>query len=380
MGKTFRLGSAIWTNINTHLISHLKTAFSSITSGVREVLGPVAEAFDAMKNIIVGVFGFTKGLFASIFGGKVKPEDKVRNRFLQEIVKYFKDEKKKDARAAGGKKKLPKPLAMLLLGLGIVIGAVVGAIMAPFRLLLGALKKIKPIAFAITKFFGEASKFGKIIAKAGKFLGPLAAGFKIGFKVLGWPLTILLGVIDAIRGYFKSKEMGATTGEAIVAGIKAAFMGFIGSFIDIFGWVFEKILGIVGIEVKGTADKIKNFFSEFFDLFISGLKMIWGLVISPVKSIISLFKKDMDGMTTEGANELFPGNVLNDNKLKQAEEERQRLEKKKIEDAKLLEQNKQTTAAINQVNQTTINNQTTVEQIPDELDGSLVGLELLWDF
>ena len=430
LGATFRIGSAIWENINTHLISHLKTAFSNVASGVREVLGPVAEAFDTIKNALIGVFSFFKGVTASILGNKVKPEDKLRNKFLQQIVNYFTRSEKAES-AKGPKKKIPKTLEMLLFGLGIVIGAVVGAIMAPFRLLLKILKPFKFIIDGIWKYFkpirtwfGEiGSKIGKyfkpimklfdkggmlaglakMFVKGGKFLKPLVAGFKIGFKVLGWPLTILLGIIDAIKGFFKSKESGATTGEAIIAGLKAAFMGFIGGFIDIFGWIFDKILGILNIESKGTADKIKVWISNIFDTIVSGIKFIIGFLAHPIKSAISLFGGGDKGISKEGTdlgNSLFLGEttsvgdaesnknkaIINKTKTDKAKiEENKKIKQQQTNEQnkfnkKLLEQSEKTTAGINQINQTTINNQTIVEPIPDEIDGSLIGVSLLWDF
>jgi len=425
LGATFRLGSAIWENINTHLISHLKTAFSNITAGVREVLGPVAEAFDTMKNAVMGIFGFFKGLAGSFFGAKVKPEDKLRNKFLQQIVGYFKDEKKADARE-GIKKKMPKPLAMLLLGLGIVIGAIVAVILAPFRLLLkilkpfkfildGIWKLLKPIrtffntiGTKISKFttpimslFGEGGKLSKvsgIFKKMGGFLKPLVKNLKIGFRVLGWPLTILLGIIDAIKaGWAKYKE-GGSFGEILMAGIKGAVMGFIGPFVDLFSWVFETIMGWANVEIEGTSKIIKDFISNTFDWIVDKIKFIWGLITDPLGSLGKLIGGGVEeGVESFGGMDPGVSSVseaeeerrrlerkrLYEEKLKlerEAEEERKRIEAKKIADAKLLEESKLTNANLNQINQTTINNQTTVEQIPDEVDGSLVGLELLWDF
>jgi len=429
LGKTFRMGSAIWENINTHLISNLKTAFSNVTAGVREVLGPVAEAFDAVKNVVMGVFGFFKGLAGSIFGGKVKPEEKVRNKFLQQIVGYFKDEGKAKARE-GVKKKMPKPLAMLLFGLGIVIGAIVAVILAPFRLLLKILKpfkfiidgiwkllkpirtffntigtKIKTFIEPITKLFGEGGKLGKvsgIFKKMGGFLKPLVAGFKIGFRVLGWPLTILLGIIDAIKGIFKARGEGKGWGESLVAGLKAAVMGFINPFIDIFGWVFDKILGIFGVETDGTAKIIKDFISKTFDWLVDKIKTIWGWVTDPIGSIKKAIMGDGKVEENKGFDE-FGGGVSDGSEVSKADKEKfakenekifndwqkrladEKVEAKRIADEKeaakkLLEESKKTADGVTQIKQTTINNQTTVKQIPDEVDGSLVGLDLLWDF
>ncbi len=428
LGKTFRLGAAIWENVNKHIISSLKTAFSGVTAGIREVLGPVAEAFDAVKNAVVGMFGFFKGMYVSIFG-KVKPEDKVRNRLLQGIVNYFKDEKKKDAREMGGKKKLPKPLAMLLLGLGIVIGAIVGAIMAPFRLLLAVLKKIKPIGLAITKFFGEGSKFagvldkakkwfepikalfgeggkfaglGKTFGKMGKFLKPLVAGFKIGFKVLGWPLTVLLGIIDFIRGFISEYGESGSIVEALKAGLKSAFMGLFEAPVYLIGLLGDWVLKQFGVEVKGgLASKIMDAISSIFDWIFKIPELItktWEWVKSK-----SGFGQTEEEKIADRQKYFGGGDITETSKIKQVEEdkkaERERWRarmkkneeeklakketeriKKEIAAKKLLDETAKTNVNINQLNQTTESNNQQIEQIPDEIDSSLVGLELLWDF
>ena len=420
LGATFRMGSAIWENINTHLISNLKTAFSNITSGVREVLGPVAEAFDTMKNVVMGVFGFFKGMIGSIFGAKVKPEDKVRNKLLQGIVDYFKDEKKAEARE-GVKKKIPKTLQMLLLGLGIVIGAVVGVILAPFRLLLkilspfnvilkGIWKKLKPIRTffniigtkiktflePITKLFGEGGRFGKIskvMKKMGIFLKPLMAGFKLGFKVLGWPLTILLGIIDAIKASWAKYKEGGTVYEIIMAGIKGAFMGLFELPVKILGWIGDKILKIFGEEIEGgLAQKIMDVLSEVFDWIVNlPLKIIeagknlFGLsqteeekkkdqekYLSSEKKSPAEIKQYADDLEIQRAK--MQATLAEFDKKKAAQE----AEDKKTDKAETKKQGKEVVAAI--TNQTITNNQTTVEPIPDEIDGSLIGVAMLWDF
>jgi len=394
LGATFRLGSAVWEGINKHLISNLKTAFSNVASGVREVLGPVAEAFDTMKNAIMGVFGFFKGVIGSFFSNKVKPEDKKRNKLLQGIVDYFIRSERADA-AKGGKKKKLGMLGKLLFGLGIVIGAVVGAIMAPFRLLLGILRKVKPIALAINKFFGTASKFGKIIAKASKFLGPLAAGFKLGFKVLGWPLTILLGIIDAIKASWTKYKEGGTVYEIIMAGIKGAFMGLFELPIKILGWIGDKILSLFSVEIEGgLAQKIMDVLSNVFDWIINipnmlieaGKKLFGG---ESKKEDLSAFDEMGGGVDTSIVSraeenrkkdeKLFAQRAADRKEAKRIKDEAD-AEAKRIADAKLLKSSEGIKTNVNQMHQTTINKQTIIESIPDEIDGSLVGIELLWDF
>ena len=116
-GMTLRMGANIWKNLNEHVIQNLKNAFSSITSHVKEVLGPVAEVFESLKNVFSGVFKFFKGTIMGI-GAKVKPEDKMRNKLLQRMLKYLKPKDTSKAAFAAGlgdKEKKPKNIGKFLL-------------------------------------------------------------------------------------------------------------------------------------------------------------------------------------------------------------------------------------------------------------------------
>ena len=73
-------------------------------------------------------------------------------------------------------------------------------------------------------------------------------GFKAGFKILGWPLTILLGVIDFIRGW-----MGADAGASILDKIKAGFQEAIAKFMELpailLGGAVDWVMGLFGIDL-----------------------------------------------------------------------------------------------------------------------------------
>ena len=61
-------------------------------------------------------------------------------------------------------------------------------------------------------------------------------GLKLGFKVFGWPLTILLGVIDFIRGFVSTE---GTMAEKIKGGLVKVVDGLIGLPVKLFGWIAD---------------------------------------------------------------------------------------------------------------------------------------------
>lgn len=305
LGSTLRMGANIWKNLNEHVIQSLRNAFGAITGHVKEVLGPVADAFGAVKDALGGVFKFFKGTIMGI-GAKVKPEDKFRNKMLQKMLKYLKPKVDKGAFVESLKKeKKPKGLAKFLLLLGVVLAAALGAYLRKFLLPFEIAGKV--IGKPFIKFFGWLGKIGKMIGGlfskipgVGKFfksigklfgwigklfapvvkivkqvigwvgkLAPAAGGlaklgraFMYGFKILGWPLTILIGIYDFIMGFIDTE---GTLLDKIKGGFQAALMGFIEMPIRFISWLIEKVAGFFGIEITGLADGILGWISGMFD-------------------------------------------------------------------------------------------------------------------
>jgi len=337
LGSTLRMGANIWSNLNTHIIQNLRNAFSSITSHVKEVLGPVYEAFESIKNVFTGVFKFFKGTIMGI-GAKVKPEDKWRNKLLQKILKVNKDQwsyivggkKGSFVDKLQGKEKL-KGWGKFLLVLGVILAAALGAavrkFILPFEIMgkmisksfigktfmtlvrffarigkaikglfgkstivtkvIGVMRKVfgffgkllKPFAKifgVIGKVFGYIGKafkwvagivktvigFFKTLAPATGILAKLGRAFMAGFKVLGWPLTIVIGIYDFIRGFIDTE---GTLWDKIKGGFQAALMGFIEMPIRFISWLIEKVAGFFGIEITGLADGILGWISKGFN-------------------------------------------------------------------------------------------------------------------
>lgn len=355
LGSTLRLGANIWKNLNEHIIQNLKNAFGSITSHVKEVLGPVAEAFDAIKNVFSGVFKFFKGTFLGV-GAKVKPEDKFRNKMLQKMLKYLKPKDTTKAAFAAGldKKKEKSGWTKFLLILGVILAAMLGAavrkFLMPFEIMGKMIGKsfigktfmklinfFRKIGAAVKSLSGKGTVVGKFFKAIGKLFGwigkafnwikgivvnvikwvgkiaPAAGGlaklgraFMYGFKILGWPLTIFMGIFDFIQGFRKTE---GTLWEKIKGGFMAALMGLIEMPIRFIMWLVEKVLGFFGVEVSGLADSylgwIKDTFDALLDLalnlplvsFLVGffgtegtfMEKLKGGFVNMVKGLITLF-------------------------------------------------------------------------------------------
>lgn len=113
----------------------------------------------------------------------------------------------------------------------------------------------------------------------------LFKSLKFGFKFFGWPLNILLAVIDFIKGFTQTK--GDLLAK-IMGGLEAAIQGFLELPINLLGWVVdwvrEKIFG-VDISKKGDfAGGVKNFISGVFD-------WVEKLIRSPLKVINDAWQK-----------------------------------------------------------------------------------------
>jgi len=263
LGATLRLGASLWKATHTHIISAVKNVFSKIGSHMREVLGELAEVFDAVMGVFKSAFNFLKD---SIFGfmARVPPADRKRNKLLQWMVNHFRWQEKLEMIKLGKSTKVDN---WLLAGLALVTAGIIGGIirkyLLPFELAFKALRIGKAFGW-IGKFFMKFSLVGKMLAPfigAGGYMDDIikvsgklavmfpkfAAGlklmgwaFKVGFKFFGWPLQVLLSAYDFITGFnavdgdFRAKMKG---------GLKKMVTGFLELPIIILAWLYEQFTG-----------------------------------------------------------------------------------------------------------------------------------------
>lgn len=144
----------------------------------------------------------------------------------------------------------------------------------------------------------------KTITSTLKFLGRFSFAvnmFKIGFKILGAPLAILLSVIDFFKGFFGSNE--ATFLGKIKDGLVQVVMGFMDLPMKILGWAYDKVLGLFGVESSGSGQKFSDWFRNITDILLTGLK---DFITSPldffknyVKSVTSFLEEKVKGTFLE---------------------------------------------------------------------------------
>lgn len=186
------------------------------------------------------------------------------------------------------------PLAILAAGLG----AIIGQILIPFK---GIYKILKPFLklFAgltkIGKLFTKIAAVGKIakLIKAFKWLGGLfsfflklpgiriiAAGLKLGFTKLLWPLQILLSVFDFIKGFMETE---GSIWEKIKGGISNAVMKFIEFPAKLLGKAIDWLLGReagttegdIMVGVQKYMDWFFNLYDKIFTAIRDAVKWLW---------------------------------------------------------------------------------------------------------
>jgi len=147
------------------------------------------------------------------------------------------------------------------------------------------------------RYFGFLSKL-PIFNKIGSlfksiesipWLGKLLKAVKIGFKWIGWPLQLLLGIFDFIKAF---KETEGTLWEKLKEGLWAAIEGFIEMPVRLLTWAVEKVLEWFGIKFDGAkaADKIMSIVRKMFDLVFEGWSLIFDWIGKGVSNIIIIMK------------------------------------------------------------------------------------------
>jgi len=190
-----------------------------------------------------------------------------QTELLEDIVDFFGARRKEELMEERPPKKKKEPPWLVILGaavfaLGLTIGAVTRSLFLPFELLGKALKGVKKVAQVLDKigeFFAKAAslKPGKIAKMMGwvtqftrsiPLLGKFVTGLAKGFRVLGWPLQIVLSLISFVKGFMKT-EGGIIT--KIKGGLMKTVEDFIKFPVKLIGWISDWVLGLFGISIKG---------------------------------------------------------------------------------------------------------------------------------
>jgi hypothetical protein len=116
------------------------------------------------------------------------------------------------------------------------------------------------------KFFKSIGKFFAWIFSKIPFVTSFIKGFRIGFKLLGWPIQIIFMIIDFIRGFVKEYGKSGDIMKSIGAGFKQVLIGFINLPVKLIGWIIDMVLKWFGIEGADSAKKIMGWISKLFDI------------------------------------------------------------------------------------------------------------------
>jgi len=316
MGMAKGIGSAIG-GIARGITSNLRNFFSAVKSHFLGLFGEESEWFDiisSLKDSVKGFFGwFIRGfvwIFRKTPAWASKMLKVLSNMYALQIkqmkMEFLDKDKKKmtlwsvlggllflGAALIGGwiRKKL---MGIELLLKGFKIGKIWEAIklraLNIFRGLRGRFQWLDDIfksrawrwlRTGFIKFKDVMGKFGKWLMKA-PILGKILRGLKFGFKILGWPITILFGIIDFIKGWMNTE---GDWRDKLAGGLKAAIHGILDLPLEILGWAWDKLMGLFGVESEGTGAKLKQWFDD-----LMGFIFEWG----PIGIISDLIK----GFTT----------------------------------------------------------------------------------
>jgi hypothetical protein len=301
---TTKVGSTL-KNIGTSIVSHVKNIFGQLQSHFLSLFGEESEWFSLLGSIKDSI----SGVVTSFVGWMWKKTP----RWAKDLVGTLKDiyalqlkQMKMDWVNASPKKNkkgelgIWGTLGLILVSIAAGIGAwlhrklIVLTAAIPFFKKIGgifaAFKELPAVARLIEWMapFTQWVKGFLVFLKESKVLAPLIKGLKFGFKWLGWPLTILMSVIDFIKGYSGTE---GTMFDKVKEGLWKALEGFIELPVKFVGWLIESVLGWFGIEVKDVSGKmmaiIKNGFMMIFDgwaLIFEGIKNVAIDVIKPMLS------------------------------------------------------------------------------------------------
>lgn len=248
------IGSSI-KNLTMGMMSHLRNFFSQVQNQFLSLFGEESEWFGILGSIKDSITGFA-GSIISFIWQKTPRWAKDQLNILKNMYALQVRQMQADIRDAyKGGKSSPTGIMALVAGLILAVSAAIGAFMHRYFILISKL----PIFAKIANMF---SKLDSI-----PIIGRLIKGIKVGFKYLGWPLTLILSLIDFIKAY---QETEGGTWEKIKAGLWAAFEGLIEMPIRFITWAVEKILGWFGIDFDGkeTADKILGVIKTVFDFLL----------------------------------------------------------------------------------------------------------------
>jgi hypothetical protein len=297
-----------------------------------------ADGFETVKGAGLGVynffrksFNFEKGMMKetkkqtglqkstieAIYDTSSAEYMKAQTKLMQQTVNLGKKDEARKRGMMGKKGKGMWDYLMEFLGIpfliaGAAIGAIVGVIVAPFRLIYAMFKQLKffeamggilKLIPGVRKVFGWMGKLWEGIKSLERIpiLGKLVTGFVKGFTKLFWPIQIIMSVVDFIEGYQNSN---GDIFDKVKSGVKNVIMKFIEWPMNLleraWNWL-AKELGFEGVAEGTFMKKAGKGIDWVFDIIPKMWKWFEGFISWMWEGVKEAFKfmkdRDWDFMT-----------------------------------------------------------------------------------
>jgi hypothetical protein len=336
VSSSFNVAATIFkktTGLFKTIVKDTASVFTKVISSLKNTVSDIAK--DVLGEFKSEILDPITGLLGSLWNSLFKEDDeqlgvlKLISGYSKNMSDYFNEQLKRQGRETKDKENMSFG-EMLVVGLGLAVGAFIGMFVKPLAALLNMLVGTgKIIKWALSKIPGMVKVFnwmGNLFSSVGKSLSPVMrtlqsgvtiikksfsplvkgvqflatkmpgvahmfglfkAGIMTGFKFLGWPLTILMAIIDFIRTFIKTEGDIVTR---VTTALHSAIVGIFEMPLRILGWLVEKFASVFGIQITGLGDFLATSFSNL----VAG-------ILNLITSSFSWVKEKMSG----GVSNLF---------------------------------------------------------------------------
>lgn len=264
----------------TDLFTRIKTFFTNIIARFKDigklVKGRASGIVKSVKNFFQPISNFFKALKGRVLNN---PVIKNISKFAKNLGRDF--------------SKLGKTLKALRGGGGAGPGTgLITRIIKPFKTFGSVIQRFFS---PFQKFLGTAGKFAPKFFKAGKILG------RIGGKLF-LPLTIIMGIVDGIKGFINTTSDASTSAGAFVDKLGGAVTGIINGIIgmplDLLKDGVAWLMGKFGFTEE--ADALKEF--SFQDQISNIIGTMFDFVQKAVDGIVEFFQDPVGNIKTAFAS------------------------------------------------------------------------------
>ena len=143
-----------------------------------------------------------------------------------------------------------------------------------------------------SKFVGKGSPIGNFIQRIRDFFGKfplLSKGLKLALKFIATPITILFGIVDAVKGFMEGYKDGGII-DGVLTAIGNVLGGLIGAPLDLLKNIAAFVLEKLGF--KNVAETLKDFsFKELIKNAFGGIVQFFENLPNILNSVLRSFGK-----------------------------------------------------------------------------------------